>query len=138
MDDKSVAGARKKILVVDDNIVIVKSLAAKLAANGYEVLTALDGSEAVAAVRREKPDLILLDLNFPADVGSGGSVPWDGFLIIDWLRRMDVGQQTPFFVITGSDPAESDQRALAAGALKVFHKPIDREALVVAIRETLG
>lgn len=138
MEQQPVAGTRQKILVVDDSAIIVKSLAFKLKSNGYDVLTAVDGAEAVATVRREKLDLILLDLNFPPDVAFGGGVPWDGFLIMDWLRRMDEGGNVPVIVITGAVPAESDQRALAAGVVKVFHKPIDQEALLVAIRDILG
>jgi CheY-like chemotaxis protein len=43
---------------------------------GYRVVTAMDGSEAVAAARKENPDLILLDISFPPNVGG---VEWDGF-----------------------------------------------------------
>src|SRR5437773_11788864 len=59
---------RKKILVVDDDRVILKALSIKLNAKGYDVLTATDGSEAVTAVRTHKPDLILLDISFPPDL----------------------------------------------------------------------
>ena len=138
MEKQPAAGTRQKILVVDDSAIIVKTLSFKLKLNGYDVLSAVDGSEAVATVRREKPDLVLLDLNFPPDVAFGGGVRWDGFLIIDWLRRLDEGRNIPVIVITGGDPAQNDQRALAAGTVRVFHKPIDQAALLVAIRETLG
>jgi CheY-like chemotaxis protein len=138
MEKQPAAGTRQKILVVDDSPIIVKTLSFKLKLNGYDVLTAADGSETMATVRREKPDLILLDLSFPPDVAFGGGVPWDGFLIIDWLRRMDEGRDIPIIVITGGDPAQADQRALAAGVVGVFHKPIDQAALLVAIRETLS
>ena len=138
MPTPPVAGTGRRILVVDDNLVIVKVLSNLLKSHGYDVLTATDGSKAISTVRREKLDLILLDLNFPPDVGTGGGVPWDGFLIMDWLRRMDEGTGIPIFVITSDEPAKSDQRALAAGVLKVFHKPLDHEALLAAIREVLG
>ena len=138
MENQPAAPKRQKVLVVDDSPIIVKTISFKLKLNGYDVLTAVDGSEAVAAVRREKPDLILLDLNFPPDVAYGGGVPWDGFLIMEWLRRIDEGRNIPIIVITGGDPAQSDQRALTAGAVKVFHKPIDQTALLAAIRETLA
>jgi CheY-like chemotaxis protein len=59
---------KKKILVVDDNEVVLKAVSLKLQGCGYHIITALDGTEAVAAARRETPDLILLDLNFPPDV----------------------------------------------------------------------
>src|SRR5438105_2044489 len=66
----------KKVLVVDDNKVILKTLSLKLSANGYAIVTAEDGAAAVRAVRSEKPDLILLDVSFPPDVAHGGGVPW--------------------------------------------------------------
>jgi CheY-like chemotaxis protein len=129
---------QKKILIVEDSAVVVAALSIKLRANGYEVVTATDGSEAVGAVRREKPDLILLDLSFPPDVGHGGGVPWDGFLILDWLRRLDLAKDIPIVVITGGDPAKTKERALAAGAIGFFHKPINHEELLATISQTLG
>src|SRR5689334_12871467 len=83
----AVNGTGKKILIVDDSLIILKTLSIKLKAAGYQVFTAVDGSEAVSTVRRERPHLILLDIGFPPDVGHGGGVAWDGFLIMTWLRR---------------------------------------------------
>src|SRR6267143_2497954 len=95
---------RKKILVVDDSPVILKALSMKLTAAGYDVLTAEDGGGAVSLARREKPDLILLDISFPPDVAHGGGVAWDGFLIMNWLRRLDEGKHIPIMIISGGDP----------------------------------
>jgi len=64
--------AHSKILIADDNIVILKALSIKLKSKGYEVRTAMDGSTAVSCVRREHPDLVVLDINFPPDVAHGG------------------------------------------------------------------
>src|SRR6266571_697085 len=127
MDSQSPAKTSKTILVVDDNAIIVKTLSFKLKSHGYHVLTAMDGSEAVSITRREKPDLILLDLSFPPDVGHGGGVPWDGFLIMNWIKRMDEAKHIPIIVITGGDPEKSKGPALAAGASSFFHKPIDND-----------
>ena len=132
------AGPRRKILVVDDNPVIVKTLAFKLKSKGYDVYTALDGAAAVSTVRKEKPDLILLDISFPPDVGHGGGVPWDGFLIMDWLHLMDEAKNTPIIVITGGDPVQYEKRSLATGAVAFFHKPLDHDGLINVIRRTLG
>jgi CheY-like chemotaxis protein len=129
---------RKKILVVDDNLVILKMMSLKLTANGYDVITAEDGSAAVSAVRKEKPDLILLDLSFPPDVAHGGGVAWDGFLIMAWLRRLEEAKHIPIIVISGGEPAKFESRALAAGACSFFHKPIDNDALLKVIRDTLA
>ena len=94
------------ILIVDDNEVILKTLSMKLKANDYDVITALDGSQALSLVRKQKPDLILLDINFPPDVGSGGGVPWDGFRMIEWFSRMEEAKATPVIIITGGDVAK--------------------------------
>jgi len=94
------AAPKKKILVVDDNAVVVKTITLKLQGAGFQVITAMDGSEGVAAARRENPDLILLDISFPPDVGG---VPWDGFRIMEWFHRLDTARKIPIIVITGSE-----------------------------------
>jgi two-component system alkaline phosphatase synthesis response regulator PhoP len=126
-----------KILVVDDSVVVVKTLQMKLGAAGFKVVTAFDGGEALGVVRREAPGLILLDITFPPDVASGGGVAWDGFLLMKWLRRSESTQNTPVIVITGGDPAKYRDRALAEGAIDFFTKPIDHTRLVDVIRQTL-
>lgn len=129
---------RKKILIVDDNEVILKALSMKLESVGYETLTAIDGSEAVSAARKDKPDLIILDLSFPPDVAHGGGVGWDGFRIIEWLHRIDEAKGIPIVVITAGDPAKYKDRALAAGAIAFFHKPIRNDELIATIEKTVG
>lgn len=127
----------KKILVVDDNPVVLKALDIKLRSSGYEVLTAIDGSEAVRLARHEKPDLILLDISFPPDVAHGGGVGWDGFLIMDWLHRIDEAARIPVIVITGGDPVQYKSKALSAGAVAFFHKPFENDELLEVVRKTL-
>jgi len=124
---------RQKILIVDDDPVIVKAMSLKLASADYEVVSAVDGSEGIAAARREKPDLILLDINFPADVGFD----WDGFKIIAWLQRVDEAKGTPVVVISGGEAAKFEKRAIQAGAIAYFQKPVDNGKLLVLIRKTL-
>ena len=125
----------KKILVVDDNEIILKTISLKLQGAGYQVVTALDGSEAVAAARKEKPDLILLDVSFPPDVGG---VEWDGFRIMEWFHRMEAVKKTPVIIITGGEDASNKERAVSGGAVAFFHKPIDHDDLLKVIRATLG
>ena len=126
---------RRKILVVDDNPVVVKSLCLKLEAAGYAVITAMDGSEAVAQVRKENPELILLDLSFPVDVTS---VQWDGFRIIEWLHRLDAAKKIPIIVITGAEDTKTKDRALSLGAVALFHKPLEHDDLLKVIASTVG
>jgi CheY-like chemotaxis protein len=128
----------KTILVVDDNPVVLKALSLKLEANGYRVLTAAEGAEAVGVVRRDKPDLILLDLGFPPDIAHGGSGLQDGFHIMRWLQRLEEAKHIPIIIITGGDPEKLKERALAAGAVSFFRKPIDSAELIEVIRRTLA
>jgi CheY-like chemotaxis protein len=130
-------GNGKKILIVDDSVVFLKVMSTKLRQNGYQVITAVDGSEAVSTVRRERPDLILLDINFPPDVAHGGGVGWDGFLIMSWLRRMDEAVSTPVIIVTGN-AAESRDRCLKAGVSGYFQKPINNEELLRTIDKLIG
>ena len=125
----------KKILVVDDNDVIVKTISLKLKTAGFEVLTALDGTEAVAMVRKQKPDLIVLDISFPPDIGG---VPWDGFRIIEWLRRVDDSTKVPIIVITGGAGDKDKERAMTMGAVGFLQKPLDHDELLKLVRATLG
>lgn len=125
----------KKILVVDDNEIVVRTISMKLQGAGYEVIAAMDGSEAVALARKESPDLILLDIGFPLDVGS---VPWDGFRIMEWFHRLDAARRIPIIVITGSEDPKTKERATAAGAVAYFQKPIEHDYLLKVVRATLG
>ena len=125
----------KKILVVDDNEIILKTVSLKLQGAGYQVITALDGSEAVAAARKESPDLVLLDITFPPDVDG---VPWDGFRIMEWFHRLDSSKRTPVIIITGGQDAKFRERAMASGAVAFFNKPIDHDDLLKVIRHTVG
>src|SRR5215468_11742905 len=127
----------RRILLVDDNKIILKTTSAKLKDAGYEVLTAEDGGSAIRQARQLQPHLILLDLNFPPDVGHGGGVPWDGFLILSWLRRTDGMERVPVIVITGGDLEKYKDRWVEAGVRDIFLKPIDHEALLAAIRWAL-
>jgi CheY-like chemotaxis protein len=130
--------AAKTILIVDDSPVILKAFSNKFRLSGYEVLTAQDGGSAVSLARQKNPDLIILDINFPPDVAHGGGVAWDGFLIIGWLRRMDEAKHTPIIVITGEEGKNYKERALAAGAVDFFHKPVDPDQLIMAVDRVLA
>ena len=128
----------KKILVVDDDQIILKTLSIALISNGYQVFTATDGPGAASIVAQERPDLILLDLLFPPDAANVGGALQDGFFIIEWLRRMGEAGDIPIIIISGDKSAKDKKNALATGAVGFFPKPIDRVALLAAIRATLG
>ena len=134
MSDESASGPAKKILVVDDDEVVLKTLSLKLHGAGYEVFTAMDGAEAVAAARKEHPDLVVLDIGFPPAVDG---VPWDGFRIMDWFQRLNPKKKIPIIIITGRDDPNYKERATRSGVVAFFHKPIDHGDLLKVIRTVL-
>jgi two-component system chemotaxis response regulator CheY len=137
LTSKAVNPCGKKILLVDDDLVILKTTSFKLKAAGYEVITSSDCSDAIRAVREENPDMILLDIVYPPDIAHGGGVPWDGFLLMNWMRSVLHATSVPVIFITGSDSAELRDRALAMGATGIFVKPLHHARLVEFIDRIL-
>ena len=125
----------KKILVVDDNEIILKTIIFKLRSAGYEPHTALDGMEALVVAHREALDLILLDINFPPDVYGEA---WDGFRILEWLRQLDSARDVPVIIISSSEAESDRERAQKCGVTAFFRKPIDHVDLLKVIRETIA
>lgn len=125
----------KKILVVDDNPVVLKAMSLLLTAKGYAVLTAESAEETISLLNREKADLILLDLEFPPDPAS---VLSDGFLALEWARRYGIARNAPVIIISSLEPEKYRKRAEAAGIAACFRKPVDEKILLEAIRAELG
>ena len=132
-----VASKGKKILIADDDKVIRQTLSMKLKAAGYSVIEAEDGAGTVQNARYEAPDLIILDLSFPPDVANGGGVPWDGFMIMDWLRGYGECKHIPIIAISADELSRWEARATAKGARAAFQKPIQTPNLISSIDELL-
>lgn len=126
------------ILLVDDDPVFCGVITQKLESNGFAVITASDGSEAIQAARTLKPDLMVLDVNFPPDVASGGSVPWDGFRIMSWLRRFDDFKRTPVILASIGDPVRHTRLAIGSGATAFFHKQMNPSQLLALVNAALA
>lgn len=128
----------KKVLIVDDNAVLIRALSNVLEGAGFQILEAEDGAAAVSIVRRERPDLVLLDISFPPDVAHGGGLAWDGFQIMSWLSRMEEAKGVPIIIISGSEAAKFKDRALKAGAVAYLQKPVEPEDVLATVRRVLG
>jgi len=128
----------KRVLIADDSLVFLGALSMKLRNHGYEVVVCHECARIISMARNERPDLILLDLNFPPDSARGGEENWDGLLVLDWLRRLEETKDTPVMVITGEDPARYKELSYATGAVGFFEKPIRPDELLPAIRLALG
>lgn len=124
--------AGKKILIVDDDAVILKTLSMILKSAGYEVVTATDGSEAIGVMRDDAPDLMLVDVCLP----PGLPISWDGFQVAQWLRA--VNGAIPTIVISGADKPEYAQQAAATGAHAFIAKPINNQLLLDTIASVLA
>jgi len=121
-----------KILIVEDNLAVQRAYQHKLEARGYTVLIAIDGSEAVHEMRRQRPDLLLVDLNLP-DKDQFSPVQWDGFTVIEWMHRLHADHHVPFLVLTSSKDPRHRERAEKLGAAAFFHKSADFREVLDAI-----
>jgi CheY-like chemotaxis protein len=130
-------GKGKKILVVDDNLIVLKAFELKLKGCGFDVVTTTEGATAVSLARQQKPDLIVLDINFPPDVGSSG-LAWDGFSIMQWMRRFQEASSIPVIVITSGEAAKYKDKALNAGASGFFQKPINFDDFLLAAHRAIS
>src|ERR1039458_5908493 len=127
MNAESAPASQKKILVVEDNEVILKTISLKLQGAGFKIITALDGSEAVAAARRETPDLILLDINFPPAVDG---VPGDDFRIMDWFHRLDPAKKIPIIITDRKSTRLNSSHLGISYAVFCLKKPVRRAVLL--------
>ena len=112
-----------KILVVDDEQAVRESLRRSLHFNGYEVLTANDGLEAVETVRAENPELLILDIMMPN---------MDGLEVCRTLRSE--GWDRPILVLTARDGVSDRVSGLDAGADDYLPKPFALEELLARVR----
>ena len=123
----------KRVLIVDDDPVFLQATAMKLQTAGFQVRTAREGAEAIAALGEEPADVILMDIAFEPDVCHGGMGSWDGFQIMSWLRGNPAAQGARFIMVSNSDSASDRQRAQQLGAVAYFQKPVDHDRLLAAV-----
>ncbi|MDM0074329.1 response regulator [Variovorax sp. J2P1-59] len=117
-----------RILIVDDNATNVKILQARLASEGYEVVSAADGEEGLSAARQLTPDLILLDLMMPK---------LGGIEVCRRLRADPAFPFTPIIMVTAMADLKDVIAGLEAGADEYLTKPVDHAALAARVRSML-
>lgn len=111
-----------RVLVVDDEVLFVKTLAKILARRGIEVKCAYEGGSAVQAVAGGTFDAILLDLRMPG---------MDGLEALQEIRRLD--PVTPVLVLTGQLDLDRARQAMKAGASEILLKPCPIDTIISAI-----
>ncbi len=114
-----------RILVVDDIKANVKLLEAKLKAEYYEVLTAMDGEEALKVIHESSPDIVLLDVMMPG---------MDGFEVCRRIRSDKQTAHIPVVMVTALDQTEDRVTGLEAGADDFLTKPVNDTALYARVK----
>jgi len=118
----------RKILVVDDEPVLVETIAYNLQQAGYQVTTAVDGASALEAARRETPDLVILDILLPE---------MDGLEVCRQLRREHTTSTTPIMMLTAKGDEIDKVVGLEVGADDYVTKPFGRRELLARVRALL-
>ena len=116
------------ILVVDDNELSRDIMATRLGAHGYTTLQAADGEEALAAVGRHAPDLIILDVMMPEP---------DGLVVCRRLKGSTASEFVPVILVTAKANTDDVVAGLDAGADEYLTKPVDPAALMARVRSAL-
>jgi two-component system alkaline phosphatase synthesis response regulator PhoP len=118
----------RTILVVDDETVLVETIAYNLEQAGYQVMTAVDGSSALDIARHERLDLIVLDVMLPE---------MDGFEVCRLLRREKNTETTPIMMLTAKGDEIDKVVGLEVGADDYVTKPFGRRELLARVRALL-
>lgn len=127
-------GANHRILVVDDNLVVLKAFESRLTKLGFRV-TALSNAAAVAStVETQNIELLILDINFP----SAGVMEWNGFTVLQWMRRFPQLAQIPVVFVTGTDASKYRDLAVSLGATGLFEKPVNFDELLALMLRVLN
>jgi twitching motility two-component system response regulator PilH len=116
--------AIKKILIVDDSATARHFLMDLLSKGGYEVVSAVDGSDALEKVRSEKPDLVLMDVVMPGI---------NGFQATRAITRDEETKHIPVLMLTGKDMETDRIWALRQGAIAFLNKPVEAATLLAKI-----
>ena len=117
-----------RILVADDNLANVDILRTRLASQGYEVVTAMDGEAALTAAREHRPDLILLDVMMPKR---------DGFEVCRLLKADTMLPFMPIILVTAKAETRDIVGGLESGADEYLTKPVDHAALTARVKSIL-
>jgi two-component system, OmpR family, response regulator len=120
----------KKILIIEDEETLRKSLSEYLVEEKFEVLEASDGEAGLEMTKREMPDLIILDIILPK---------MDGFTVLEEIKKDSKGKSIPVILLTNLESPEDIQKAFEKGATTYLVKSDYKlEDVVKKIREALS
>jgi DNA-binding response OmpR family regulator len=119
---------KKKILVVDDEVDLVKTIQVYLELGGYKVLASYNGEDALNQARKENPDLILLDIMLPK---------LDGYKVCRLLKFDEKYKHIPILMMTAKTQEKDKLMGKETGANEYITKPFDMEELTEMIKAYL-
>ncbi|WDP86782.1 MAG: response regulator [Desulfobacter sp.] len=111
-----------KILIVDDEEIIVRLLSMSLRSDGYETVTAGNGEEALEVLKAQSPDIVVTDIKMPV---------MDGLELLKQIKLIDPDKEV--IIVTGHGDIDSTITALQYGASDFINKPVRDEALAIAL-----
>lgn len=121
---------RKKILIVEDDVLLVKAISYEFEQENFEVFTAGDGIDGLAMAEQHLPDLVLIDINMPR---------MDGLTMLKTLRGTEWGKDMVVIMLTNYS---DEQRVLEALSQKAFYYLVksdwDLSQIVAKVKEKLG
>jgi CheY-like chemotaxis protein len=119
----------KKILLVEDTIEALYNLRDLLRLEGFEIITATNGTDALLKLYSYTPDLIITDLRMPQ---------MDGFELIEKVKKTAMLQSIPIIVFSANGSKENETRSILLGAHSFLKKPSSIEAILRSIHAVLG
>ena len=125
---KSMMNSAKRVLLVDDFEDSRFSLSKLLEIEGYEVIEAGDGAQAIELALADKPDLILMDLSLPII---------DGLSATRQIRQNEAMKSVPIIALTAHDLVDFQAKAMDAGCTDYATKPVDFNALMILMSKYL-
>ncbi|MCY1161336.1 Sensor histidine kinase RcsC [compost metagenome] len=120
--------ARRLIMIVDDSVTVRKVTSRLLERQGYDVVTAKDGVDAIEQLENVKPDLMLLDIEMPR---------MDGFEVTNLVRHHEVHQDLPIIMITSRTGEKHRERAFSLGVTHYMGKPFQEAELLSNVENLL-
>ncbi len=115
----------KKILIVDDEPNILISLEFLLSKGGYQVFVARDGTEALELIKKEAPDMVILDVMMPNV---------DGYDVCQYIRSQEVYQHMKVIFLSAKSKQEDIEKGLQMGANLYLTKPFSTRNLIKEIK----
>jgi len=120
---------KKRILVIEDNEILLSTMQFVLVREGYDLLLAKSGKEALSLVSDETIDLVITDLGLPFA---------NGYEIIDRIRKSKTNNQVPVIIISGYRDDNSIVEGFEVGANDYIKKPISPSELISRVRLRIG